>query len=64
MYTCVSRRQSGDGEEAAEGDDVIVFIYRTGWRGKGGKREVGRWDGVTLRGVLQLLFTRIKQEGG
>lgn len=48
MYTCVSRRQSGDGEEAGEGNDVIVFIYRAAWVGKGGKE---RWDGVAVRGV-------------
>lgn len=59
MYTCVSRRQSEDGEEAGEGNDVIVFIYRAAWVGK------ERWDSVTVRGVLhrQLLFTGIKKEG-
>lgn len=62
MYTCESRRQRGDGEEAGEGSDVIVFIYRAAWVGKGGKE---RWDGVTVRGILhrQTLFTRIKKEG-
>lgn len=58
MYTCVSRRQSGNGEEAGEGNDVIVFIYRAAWVGKGGKREVGRCHG---QGRLHwpLLFARI-----
>lgn len=58
MYMCVSRRQSEDGEEAGEGNDVIVFIYRAAWIGKGGKREVGR-----CHGQGQLSFTRIKKEG-
>lgn len=63
MYTCVSRRQSGDGEEAGEGNDVIVFIYRAAWDGKGGKREVGRCHGQGRFAPAVVIHKNIEREG-
>lgn len=63
MYTCVSRRQSGDGEEAGEGNDVIVFIYRAAWDAKGGKREVGQCHGQG-RFAPAVVIYKTKERGG